>query len=414
MKRCLIPLFALFVLLPISFKIALAVDVPDYCSQDNIPQDKVSDCTNILQQKVNELGDQKNTLQSQINQFNAQIRLTQIRITDAQNTIAQLEKEISVLGFRINYINDSVSNLEKLLKERIVATYQQSFVSNLEVMLSSNDFSDLILRLQYIKQVQENDKKILANLQSTKANYAGQKDEREQKQAQIEADKKKLEGLQSDLNQQKAAKDQLLTQTQGSEETYQKLLAQAQAQLAALSNFATSRAGGSEIIDHQDNSDSWGKYYNQRDSNWGNNNISKSQEKIWEVGCLLTDYAMVSTHFGSNTTPADVAANTSYFWSNTAYFNSPGPSPSGHSAQYVTNPSLDDLRNNLNSGKVIIAGLSSNGGPFPSHYSDHWVVLRSTDGDSFKINDPWYAGAMNVSFKDHYSGWTIIEARIYN
>lgn len=390
-----------------------AVDVPDYCSQDNIPQDKVSDCTNILQQKVNELSDQKNTLQSQINQFNAQIQLTQIKITDAQNTISQLEKEINTLGFRINYINDSVSSLEKLLKERIIATYQQSFVSNLEIMLTSNDFSDLILRLQYIKQVQENDKKILGNLQSTKANYADQKDQREIKQAAIEDEKKKLEDLQTNLNQQKAAKDQLLAATQGSEDTYQKLLAAAQAQLAALSNFAQSRAGGSEIIDHQDNSDSWGKYYNQRDSNWGNNNIGLSQEKIWEVGCLMTDYAMVSTHFGSNQSPADVASNTSNFWANTAYFLQPGPSPSGHSVQYITNPSKDDLKNDLNSGKVIIAGLSSNGGPFPAHYSDHWVVLRSVDGDSFKINDPWYAGAMNVSFSDHYSGWTIIEARVY-
>ena len=55
-----------------------------------------------------------------------------------------------------------------------------------------------------------------------------------------------------------------------------------------------------------------------------------------------------------------------------------------------------------------------NGGPAPEHYSDHWVVLRSVDGDSFKINDPEYPGAMNVSLKDHYSTWTIIQAKIYN
>ena len=131
------------------------------------------------------------------------------------------------------------------------------------------------------------------------------------------------------------------------------------------------------------------------------------------MGCLLTSYAMVSSHFGNNVTPADVAANTGNFFANTAYFLQPGPSAGGHSGRYVSNPSLDDLRSALNGGAVVIAGLSSNGGPYPQHYSDHWIVLRSVDGNSFKINDPWYQGAMNVSFNDHYSGWAIIEARIY-
>jgi hypothetical protein len=40
--------------------------------------------------------------------------------------------------------------------------------------------------------------------------------------------------------------------------------------------------------------------------------------------------------------------------------------------------------------------------------------LRSVDGDSFKINDPLYAGAMNTRLSDHYSGWSVVSARIYN
>src|SRR3989337_2753764 len=67
-------------------------------------------------------------------------------------------KEINVLGFRIGYITESVEKLEILLKQRIIATYEQSFISNLELLLTSRDFSDLLLRLQYVKQVQENAK----------------------------------------------------------------------------------------------------------------------------------------------------------------------------------------------------------------------------------------------------------------
>lgn len=202
------------------------------CEKDDIPTGIVGQCIDILSDKISDLTTQKKTLSSQISQFNNQIQLTQLKISDAQATIEKLEKEIGILGFRINYITDSVEKLEKLLKERIVATYEQSFISNLELILTSRDFSDLILRLQYLKEVQENDKKILTSLQQTKANYANQKDEREEKQAAIEENKNKLQVLKASLDTQKAEKQAFLEATKNDEVRYQRLLAQAQAELA--------------------------------------------------------------------------------------------------------------------------------------------------------------------------------------
>jgi len=173
--------FLRFIVLPIFFLVLAsslihAVNLDD-CEKE--PTSDIGDCINLFTNKVSELTNQKKTLSSQIAQFDTQIKITQLRISDAQSTISQLEKEIGILGFRIGYVTGSIDKLEVLVKERIVATYQQGFVSNLELVVASNDFSDLLLRLQYIKQVQENDKRILASLQQTKANYANQKDERE-------------------------------------------------------------------------------------------------------------------------------------------------------------------------------------------------------------------------------------------
>lgn len=196
------------------------------------PTENVSECLDILSKKLSDLTNQKKTLTSQISQFNTQIQLTQLKIADAQATIDQLEKEIGVLGFRIDYVTENIGKLEELVKKRIVATYQQGFVSNLELLLASNDFSDLILRVQYIKEVQENDKRILASLNKTRSDYANQKDDRETKQAQIEENKKKLLGLKTSLDTQKAEKQAFLRVTENDESKYQRLLAQAQAELA--------------------------------------------------------------------------------------------------------------------------------------------------------------------------------------
>ncbi|MEX2028224.1 MAG: peptidoglycan DD-metalloendopeptidase family protein [Candidatus Curtissbacteria bacterium] len=192
------------------------------------------ECIVILSNKITELGAEKKTLSNQIAQFNNQIQLTQLKINDAQVTIDKLEKEIGALGARIGNIATSVDNLEVLLKQRIVATYQQGFVSNLEIIVSSQNFSDFILRAQYLKQVQENDRKILTNLQQTKANYSNQKDDREIKQAQIEASKKTLEVLKVSIVQQKVEKQDFLRLTQNNEKLYQERLQAAIQELAQI------------------------------------------------------------------------------------------------------------------------------------------------------------------------------------
>lgn len=225
--------------LVLSTKVISAINLEE-CEKD--PSANVNDCINLLNGKVSELGSQKKTLSSQITQFDTQLKVTQLKVNDAQNTITLLEKEIGVLGFRIGYVTESIDKLEELVKERVVATYQQSYVSNLELVVASDGFSDLLLKLQYLKQVQENDKKILASLQETRSNYSNQKDERETKQAAIEAQKAKLETLKVDLDRQKAEKQTFLEITKNDEVRYQKLLAQAQAERAI------TFGGGSDVF----------------------------------------------------------------------------------------------------------------------------------------------------------------------
>jgi peptidoglycan hydrolase CwlO-like protein len=367
-----------------------------------------------LQNKINELQSQEKTLSSQIAIMDSQIKLTEYKIQATQEQITSLTLDIDTVSKKIISLQNSLNNSISILLNRIVATYEVGTIQPLQILLTSGNASNFLTRLNYLRLAQVHDKELIYDTQQAKVDYANQKAIFENEKKQVEILNQQLKNYTDQLNQEKQAKQNLLAQTKGSESNYQMLLAQAQAQLLSLSSFSSQRAGsGGQIIPHEDISDSWGKYYNQRDSNWGNNLIGFSSEQIWSVGCLLTSFAMVSTHFGGEITPADVAASASNFFGNTAYFLQPGPSANGHPAQYVSNPSLNDLRNVLNNGGVVIAGISSNGGPYPQHYSDHWVVLRSVDGDSFKINDPWYQNAMNVSFNDHYSGWSIIEARIY-
>jgi peptidoglycan hydrolase CwlO-like protein len=384
---------------------------PDTSQQASDLQRKIAD----LENKISTLKGQEQTLSSQISVFDSQIRLTEYRIEATKEQILSLSEDIDTTQKKIAKLENSLADITKVLLNRVVAGYEVGSINPFQILLASNTIGDFFTRSNYLRVVQRHDKKLVYDTVQAKNDYSNQQQIFEDKKKQVLSLQTQLQSYTDDLNSQKQEKQDLLSETQGSEDNYQKLLAQAKAQLASLANFATSRVGaGGSIIAHQDLSDGWGKYYNQRDANWGNHLIGYSSYQVWEVGCLLTSYAMVSTHFGSTVTPLDVASNPDNFALGTAMFRLPGPAPSGHSVYYVQNPSLDDLRNDLSSGKIIIAGLSADGGPSPQHYSDHWVVLRSVDGSSFRINDPWYSDGMNSLLSTHYSGWTIIEARIYN
>lgn len=374
---------------------------------------------NELQGKVKDLQGQERTLASQIAVMDNQAKLTELRISSTKQQIVAISGDIQTANKKIETLEKSLENLTKILVNRVVATYEVGSIPSLSILLSSDNASDFLSRLSYLKIAQESDKRLVFATQQAKNDYVTQKNIFEDKKKKVEALKGQLEAYTRQLESEKQSRVRLLAETQGSEANYRRLLSQAQAQLSALASFASSRFGTS-LVSHQDLSDGFGKYYNQRDSSWGNFLVNNDTTDcrggpctIARIGCLLTSYAMVVSHFGGSLTPPEVAANSSNFSANTADFNKPGSSANGHSAGAVNNPSLQEIRDALNSGAVVVAGLSANGGPYPTHYSDHWVVLRSVDGDSFRINDPAYENGMNVSLRDHYSGWAIIESRIY-
>ncbi|HUD05041.1 MAG TPA: C39 family peptidase [Patescibacteria group bacterium] len=359
---------------------------------------------NDLQNKINAAKAQKQTYSTQIELIGNQIKLTEYKIEATQEQITSVTLDIDTTSKKIASLQGTLDTSIAVLINRIIATYEVGTIQPFQILLTSNNASDFFSRLNYLKLAQAHDKQLIYDTQQAKVDYSNQKTILEDKKKQLANLQQQLQTQTTQLNQEKQVQQQLLATTEAQIAAYQ-------AQLSALQNFARSRIGpGGQSIPHQDLSDGWGKYYNQRDANWGNNFIGLSNMQVWEVGCLMTSYAMVVTHYGGSITPADVASNVGNFAGGSAYFNLPGPSANGHSASDISMPSLDDLRNKLNSGNSIIAGLSYDGGPI----ADHWVVLRSVNGDSFNINDPLYEGAMNVPLNDHYSGLKIVEARVYN
>lgn len=202
---------------------------------------KVNDLNNQIkeyQNKINELQGQEKTLSSQIKIMDNQIKVTELKIEEAQARLSELEEDIDSAQKRIGGLETDITTTTKALINRVNATYQVGRIDPLQVLLASDNISNFLKRLTYLRVVQAKDKQAIYAAQQSKATYELEKAALEEKQNEQEAVKVELEGYTANLETEKAAKDKLLAETRNSEREYQKRLADALRELTQIQKAA--------------------------------------------------------------------------------------------------------------------------------------------------------------------------------
>ncbi len=193
-----------------------------------------------VESQLREAQGQEKTLKTQLTYIDNQTKLTQLKVEETEFQIKKLDTEIDDLSSRINRLSISVDSLSGLLLNRIIKTYKYGEINTLDLFFSSTNFTDLLERLKYLQVVQSNDKKVLYQLQATKATFNDQKQDKETRQTQQEKLKLDLEKYQVELTEQKKAKDELLRATQNDEARFQQLLAKLRADTDSISRALAS------------------------------------------------------------------------------------------------------------------------------------------------------------------------------
>jgi peptidoglycan hydrolase CwlO-like protein len=351
------------------------------------------------EQKISDLQGQEKTLSSQIQIMDSQIKLTEYQIEATQEQITSITLDIDTASKKISSLQVSLENSITVLLNRIVATYEVGTIQPLQILLTSGSASDFFTKLNYLKLAQAHDKKLIYDTQQAKVDYSNQKNIFEDKKKQVLALQTQLKTQSDQLDQEKQAKEDLLTQTQGSEANYQSLLTRAKAQLAGFSGFAQSQ-GGASLLGNQTVCDDWGCYYNQRDSQWGGNSLNGTQYTLASDGCLITSMAMVYTHYGHRSvTPQTINSNPSNFASYyPAYLNYTITADGSTSTR---NGSVIDSE--LQSGRPVVVGIRYSNG------NTHFVVLTDYNGGNYLMNDPFTSNGHRIPFTDKYSLSSIFE-----
>ena len=173
------------------------------------------------EQEITKLKSQASTLSNQIAQYDAQIRLTVLKIS-------QTEEKILLLGGRIDQLETSLQALTTAFASRVVRTYKMARFNEPTLMLVlSPDLNSAVSSYHYIQKIQEADRDLLVRLEKAQGEYEEEKVDQEVLQQELEKQK-------NVLGSQKAAKSTLLEQTKNDEKKYQQLLAAVKSEFEAI------------------------------------------------------------------------------------------------------------------------------------------------------------------------------------
>jgi len=199
-------------------------------AQDNNVDQQIQE----LKQKITDTQPKEKSLNAEISSMDNQIKLVELNIRKTKNEIDALGEEIVSLSGQIEGLEDMLSTIVKLFSKRVVFSYATSRTSQLMLLLSSTNFSDLLSRAKYLQRVQLNDQQEMTRIQNTKIDLTDRKQKREENKLTQEQLKRDLEIQNNQLAANLKAKNALLEQTKNDEATYQNLLQQALAEKEAL------------------------------------------------------------------------------------------------------------------------------------------------------------------------------------
>ena len=160
-----------------------------------------------------ELKNQQENIDTQINLTNSEIAGVKSQMTENLEQINRLNIQIAEYENEIENTEENISNIEKILEQkkkeleiaeqnydkqkeileaRLVAMYQSSSTTYLDLLLGSADLSDFISKYYLVKEIAEYDQKTIKLVEHTKNIVEKEENEISQKNMNLNSTKEKL------------------------------------------------------------------------------------------------------------------------------------------------------------------------------------------------------------------------------
>lgn len=326
-----------------------------------------------LNSSLSSLRTQKNTLANELAILDGQAAAIQLQINSAQAEINVLDAQIADTNDQITKAEADLVSQNEILKEYVKIMYMSGQTSQIELVLTSNSFSDFIDQSQYMDTMTQKVQDTTAKITNLKTELESNKRGLDIKMSQAQQLKVTQESARAALMAQVNEKNNLLAETNGNESAYQSSLKGKISRRGILECIAAGGckgdANGALLVVNTP------LHYYQWDPSWANYEYDAGST-LGNYGCLITSLAMVH-----GITPVQEAQRHSY--SDGGLIGSTG--------QVVTG-NWTAINSALASGKSVIFGLTMDSG-----YWSHFVLAKGMGDGKYYINDPYFSAGRTYS-----------------
>jgi murein DD-endopeptidase MepM/ murein hydrolase activator NlpD len=187
-----------------------------------------------IQAQIHDAQTQINTLYALIKQLNAQIAAQQALITQTQNKIFDLDRQIRFKQADLTRVQADVAIRDQLLGQRIRYEDSHGPINYIELVLTASTFNDLVNRMIAAQQIAASDRSLLNQLDIEHAQMQQAQEDLNTQRSQVAALLLQQQSEQADLEKNKSTQQQALQMAAELEVQLQAQYAQVEAQRAKI------------------------------------------------------------------------------------------------------------------------------------------------------------------------------------
>ncbi len=211
--------------LGLNLQLSVADEIDDKLSQDQEKLKQINKQIKDYQQQIAATQSKLSTLKNEISIYNDEIALTELQIEAKETQIKDTNLQIGKYQELIDRKTIEIADNKKILGQLIVELNEYDDQYALKTTVGSNNLSDFLDQIQYTQNIQDKVYQLTQKIKALKAQLQKEQRELQIKVEQLIEFKHQLEITEAALVTIKNQKQKLLTQTQGLERNYQKLLA---------------------------------------------------------------------------------------------------------------------------------------------------------------------------------------------
>lgn len=323
-KSVIIFVVCLFFISPWTVKAGVVEDLSQQIQAQETKRAELEKQAQIYQNIINQKRGEIKTLSNQVYIFNAQMGKLQIEININEDKTNQTNLEILQLEYGLEEAEKDAEKQKNNLAQIIQGISEYDEVTDLEIILKSDDFSDFFDQMNYLENLQNGVQQRVENLKLLKNKIVEDKDKKEEKREELETLKKELAEQTESLNKQKKNKESLLSYTRGEENKYQAMLKNIEEQkksllgdINRLRQLKSAELARLKELQEKPPQAYWAStnwYYRQDDPQWGKTTIGFSNSLMEDYGCAITSVAMVLTQKGQYITPGQLAKEKIFYY----------------------------------------------------------------------------------------------------